>query len=624
MPLDITRRDFLGGTALAIAAGLTPLAQLRAAEGRYYPPALTGLRGSHPGAFETAHRLAREGEKFDFEPLPVEEEYDLVVVGGGISGLAAAWFYREAFGEAAKILILENHDDFGGHAKRNEFTVDGHPILIGYGGSESMEAPKANFSDTVNRLLTTLGVDPNRFDTAYDINLYGGLGLTQAVFFDRENFGVDKLVTGSPLGLGADPTPGNATKTKSIPDFVAEFPMSEEARKRLTEFYADPKDYLAGKSDDEKEAHLATVSYRDYLTKDAGLGEEAAKFFQQQTQDYTARCTDTVAAADAMEYGYAGFDGLQSEEEEGGEDEPYIYHFPDGNASIARLLVRSLVPDVAKGSTMDDIVLADFDYAKLDQAGKPIRIRLNSTAIGVRTDPDSKGPVEIGYVNHDKLHHIRAKHAVLACYNMIIPHLLPGLPEAQKEALAANVKAPLVYVNVVIRNWQAFQKLGVQQIYSPTAFFPVVKLDYPVALGGYQNPRSPDEPMVLHLVHVPSEPNVGLSDVDQFRLGRAKLLEMSFEDFEKQVVDQLDRMLGAGGFQSSRDIAAITVNRWPHGYAYLFNSLNGGDPDGPMFYEVGRARFGNVTIANTDSAGDAYFHLSIDQASRAVSELKGG
>jgi len=281
------------------------------------------------------------------------------------------------------------------------------------------------------------------------------------------------------------------------------------------------------------------------------------------------------------------------------------------------------VPATAKGSTMDDIVLADFDYSKLDQPGQPVRIRLNSTVVGVGADADGKGPVEMGYVEKDKLHHIRAKHCVLACYNMIIPYLMPALPDAQKEALAMSVKAPLVYVNVVIKNWQAFQKLGVQEIYSPTAFFTRVKLDYPVALGGYQNPRSPDEPMILHLVHVPSEPNQGLSDVEQFRLGRAKLLEMTFDDFEKKVVDQLDRMLGAGGFQSSRDIAAITVNRWPHGYAYYFNTLYGDAPD-PMPYEVARAKYGNVTIANSDAGWDAFFHEAIDQAWRAVGELKGG
>jgi len=372
--MAITRRDFLGGTALAIAAGLTPSHQLRAETQRYYPPALTGLRGSHPGSFETVHRLAREGETFDFSQGAVEETYDLVVIGGGISGLAAAWFYREAFGEKSRILILENHDDFGGHAKRNEFSVDGHPLLIGYGGSESIESPKANFSKTVARLMESLGVKPARFDTAYDLGIYGDLGLTHGVFFDRETFGVDRLVAGNPVTNGADPTPGNTAKAKTIAEFVGEFPMSDDAKKRLIKFFADSKDYLANMSLTEKLEHLQTTSYRDYLKIDAGLGDEAVKYFEDMTHDYFALGTDAVPAASAMFSGYPGFAGLLPKQ--GADKEPYIYHFPDGNASIARLLVRNLVPGVAPGSTMEDIVLADFDYSKLDQPDQPVRIRL--------------------------------------------------------------------------------------------------------------------------------------------------------------------------------------------------------------------------------------------------------
>src|SRR5208282_2313466 len=195
MPNTISRRDFLNGSVLIIAGGLTPLAQLRAGPGRYYPPALTGLRGSHPGSFEIAHEVGREGKSFDISGLAVEQSFDLVVVGGGISGLAAAWFYREAHGPAARILILENHDDFGGHAKRNEFRV-GDRLLLGYGGTESLQSPKTFFSKTVNRLLRSLGVELSRFDTAFDRRLYRSLGLTHGVYFERETFGVDRLVVG--------------------------------------------------------------------------------------------------------------------------------------------------------------------------------------------------------------------------------------------------------------------------------------------------------------------------------------------------------------------------------------------------------------------------------------------
>jgi spermidine dehydrogenase len=621
VPSTISRRDFLNGTAIVIAGGLTPLAQLRAEPGRYYPPALTGLRGSHPGSFEVAHRVGREGKSFDISGLAVEESFDLVVVGGGISGLAAAWFYREAYGPGARILILDNHDDFGGHAKRNEFQV-GDRLLIGYGGSESLQSPKALFSKTVNRLLRELGVDIRRWDTAFDGKLYASLGLSEGVYFDRETFGVDRLIAGSPM-VGDPDWVGSDANPRHIEAVIGKFPMSEDAKARLLAFFKYSKDYLAGKSKAEKIAYLKKLSYRDYLRKDAGLGDEAVKYFDGATQDLLAMGPDIVPALEALGSRFPGFARLGlKEEEEAGLDEPYIYHFPDGNASIARLLTRNLIPSVAPGHTMDDVVLANFDYAKLDVDGAHVRVRLNSTAVAVANARTKGGPVDIGYVRAEALHRIQAKHCVLACYNMMIPHIMPELPATQKQALALGVKAPLVYTNVAVRNWHAFMKLGVSRIYSPYGYFSNTKLDFPVSLGGYRNPRNPNEPMVLHMKRIPLAPNQGLSNVEQFRLGRQQLLSTPFEEFEKRITDQLDRMLGPGGFQSARDIAAITVNRWPHGYAYDPNSLFDPDTPGPRPYVIGRKRCGSVTIANSDAAWNAYAHEAIDQAWRAVVELQ--
>ncbi len=615
----INRRDFLSGTALLIAGGLTPAAQLLADPGRYYPPALTGLRGSHPGAFETAHQVGREGKTFDISGLAVEESYDLVVVGGGISGLAAAWFYREAHGPASRILILDNHDDFGGHAKRNEFRV-GNRLLLGYGGTESLQSPKTTWSPTVKRLMRSLGVDIRRWDTAFDHTLYRSLGLSEGAFFDREHFGVDKLVAGAPIVTGADADKTNAPPRRPAAA-IAEFPLSADAKARLSAFFEHPTDYLAGKSPADKLAHLAKTSYRDYLKNDAGLGEEAVGYFEGGTLDLLAMGPDITPALEAFHSGYPGFKGLKLRNDEAAEfEEPYIYHFPDGNASIARLLVRSLIPGAAPGHTMDDVVLARFDYSALDRV-QPVRLRLNSTAVSVANGLALGGRVDLGYVRAGELHRIQARRCVLACYNMIIPHLMPELPEAQKQALALGVKLPLVYVNVALRNWHAFVKLGVDRIYCPNGFFSSAKLDYPVSLGGYHHPRTPDEPILLHLVHIPLTPNQGLTNVQQFRLGRQRLLDTPYEKFESEIIAQLDRMLGPAGFKSSRDIAAITVNRWPHGYAYDANSLFDAQVSGPPPYEVGRAPRGRVAIANSDAGWNAYTHESIDQAWRAVKEL---
>lgn len=608
---SITRRDFLNGTALAIASGLTPRAQV-AADPAHYPPAFTGMRGQHPGSFEVAHAFAHQGQRFGVDHAAVEENYDLVVVGGGISGLAAAWFYRRAVGSKARILILDNHDDFGGHAKRNEFTIGGR-TLIGYGGSQSIQSPKTLWSSVAKGLLHELGVDVDRFETAFDRNFYPSLGLSRGVFFDHEAFGRDALIRGDAMLVEG---------TEAIPsrrNFILASPISDASKNQLLSLYDPNRDPLTGKSVKEKLRILKRTSYRDYLIRICGCSEEAANCLQGRTLGFFGLGCDAVPAFDVRSFGYPGFNGLGLPANDHPEwREPYIYHFPDGNASLARLLARKLIPGLASGGTMDDIVLADFDYDQLDRDGSDVRIRLNSTVIDVH---QTHNAVDIGYVLAGRAHRITGKHAVLACFHMMIPYLMPNLPQAQRQALAQNVKTPLVYINIVTHNWKPWLALKVFSIFSPMAFFSQAALDFPVSMGGYRHSQSPEEPIVVHLVHVPGAPNSGLDARTQFRIGQAKLLGMTFADFEDRIRHQLDRMLGPGGFDSGRDIAAITVNRWPHGYSYTENSLFDGDDYEDRVLKVARQRFGRVTIANSDAAGDAYAHLAIDQAARAVREL---
>jgi spermidine dehydrogenase len=616
----VTRRDFLNGTALCIAGGLAPAAVVRAADAPYYPPALTGMRGNHPGSFEPAHTLGWGQKNYSARALPVEEDYDLVVVGAGISGLAAAWFYRQRH-PAARVLILDNHDDFGGHAKRNEFRVGGR-LLLSYGGSESMQSPKALYSDAAKGLLSSLAVDIERFHAAFDQNLYPSLGLSRGVFFDREHFGRDALVAGDPTPVVADDIAPGRHNAKPVEAFIAEFPMSALARAELTALHAAPGNYLSGMSRRAKLAHLERTSYRDFLLKDAKLSEEAVKYFQGRSLDFFALGADAIPAADARELRYPGFDALglggRSAAAEAEMSEPYIYHFPDGNASLARLLVRALVPAAVPGRTMDDIVLAPVDYAELDQPGAPVRLRLNSTALAVE---NVNGPVSVGYMRRDALHRVSARQAVLAGYNMMAGHLVPEMRDAQRAALRQCVKAPIVYTKVVIRNWQAFVKLGVHEIYSPLAFHSRIKLDYPVHLGGYRSPVRPEEPMCLHLVHVPGFPLSGMTARTQFQAGRGKLLQAAFADFEREIRAQLDAMLAPGGFSAARDILAITVNRWSHGYAYAYNSMFDQPGDNEAIPARARQRIGQVAIANSDASWEPYAQAAIDQALRAVDEL---
>src|SRR5262249_25113028 len=334
-----------------------------------------------------AHDL-RDGKTFPLAGVPIEERYDLVVVGGGISGLASAWFYRRA-NPRARILVLDNLDDFGGHAKRNEFRLDQH-LLIGYGGSESMQSPKALYSNVAKGLLKGLGVDIARFETAFERKFYPSLRLSRGVFFARETFGRDVLAVGDPTSVVADDLSRSLLNAKPLPDFVAQFPISAEGKAQLIALYQQRKDPLAGKSQAEKIDVLRRTSYRDYLIKVCGCNTEVADCFQGRTLDFFAVGCDAVSASDARDAGYPGFDALGLPAVNNPErSEPYIYHFPDGNAPLARLLGRALIPTAAPGVTMDDVVLAPFDYTALDVDDSPVRILLDRTCVNVRNTADS-------------------------------------------------------------------------------------------------------------------------------------------------------------------------------------------------------------------------------------------
>jgi spermidine dehydrogenase len=624
MGREITRRDFLNGVAIGVggtlvgntisaedlfaAAALDEFAPEKAAD--YYPPARTGMRGNHDGTFTFAHRL-RDGEDASSfgTAEDIGEHYDLVVVGGGISGLAAAYFFRKNTGKDARILVLDNHDDFGGHAKRNEFRAGGR-LLVSYGGTQSIESP-AKYSQVAKELLHEIGIETEKFYKAYDRKLYLKMGT--AAFFDKETFGEDRLVTGM--------------NSKPWPEFLAQAPLSDAVRKDIARVYTEKKDYLAGLSQQEKAAKLWKISYAEYLTKHCGLLPEALPFFQAFTHDLFCVGIEAVSAMACYEgeddyesFTYPGFQALGLPPRE--KEEPYIFHFPDGNASIARLLVRSLLPEALPGTTMEDVVTARADYSKLDQAGTAVRIRLNTTVAHVQHSKpaDSSKGVQVSYARGGKLQTVTAKNCVLACYNGMIPYICPELPEKQKEALSYLVKAPLVYTHVALRNWTSFAKLNVHHIVAPGGYHTYTALDFPVSLGQYRFPGSPEDPIVLFMLRTPCKP--GLPQRDQNRAGRAELLQTPFSKFERNIRDQLARMLGGAGFDPAKDIEGITVNRWAHGYAFTPNPLF--DPDwkeGEKPWVVGRKLFGRIAIANSDAGASAYSDVAIEQAHRAVREL---
>jgi spermidine dehydrogenase len=628
MDRRITRRDFMNGAAMSVAAALAPslLAQGETeAQDRpgYDPPAAHGLRGSHPGAFEVAHRL-RDGTFWNSagQPESSGESYDLIVVGGGISGLSSARFFHQAAGKTARVLILENHDDFGGHAKRNEFQVD-KTFMLGFGGTFSIESP-APYSAVAQGVVRDLGIDVSSYSKHLDNKLYASLGLKQKIFFDRETFGADRLLV--------KPSYKNGEKLWS--EFEAQAPLSEKAKADLKRLYALEEDLMPGLSSDQKKAKLARMSYADYLTKLVKVEPQVVTMLDPEQKSLYGVGLDAISAQDAWGLDMPGFEGLKLAPGPGpgmGRDaipneeaERYFFHFPDGNSSIARLMVRSLIPEAVPGNSADDIVTSQIRYEELDRPGKPTRIRLNSTVVRVRHEGDASTAreVEVTYVQRGRLYTVRAAHCILACWHPVIPYIAGELPAPQLAALRSAEKVPIVYTNVALRNWESFVRLETRRVTAPGCYFTDFGLDRRVSIGNYHCTRRPEEPIVLTMERYPCA--AGLPARAQHRAGRADLYATSFETFERKIREQLARCVGAGGFDPARDIEAITVNRWPHGYAYQYNSL--WDPfwleGGPLPCVEARKPFGRIAIANADADAYAYTDCAINQAYRAVKELK--
>ena len=606
---DIKRRDFINGSTVAIAGSLSgALPRLsQALDPSTYPPALTGLRGSHPGSNAVAHQHAWGGGLKVDQVRQTGEHYDLVVVGAGLSGLAAAVFYRQQHGPDKKILILDNHDDFGGHARRNEHVIDGKE-LITYGGSQTLVEPRTA-DPVIRQLFTDIGVDLLRFDTAFDRGFYGRHGLSATTYFNAKHFGRDTVVQ-HPFCNYYNYIEGLPGAAQSDEQAVAAAPLSAEGKTQLLRVLKGGLHLLDVPADD-LQAYLYSHNYFDYLKHTLGVNDPGVlRMARHSGIDWSSAGTELISIGEAQEFGALGFAPVAVYDEA----HPYIHHFPDGNAGVARTLVQYLIPGVAEESGAESLVNARFDYRQLDRKFQPTRIRLESTAVDVhhRGSTHTANDVVVRYVREDETLEVSATHVVMACYNMMIPHIVTDLPSHQASALGQQMKNPLIYTTVGLRNWRAFKEQGIGLAMSPGNMHQTLFMDFPVSLGGYEYTQTPDDPCVIQMISCPYSEEVGKPRAEQYKEARYRMLGRQFSDYESEIRAHLSGMLSSKHFNFDRDVASLTVNRWAHGYTVA------GPGDSVA---IGRQPHGRITIANSDSAPAADAIEAMRMGYRAVKEI---
>jgi spermidine dehydrogenase len=578
----ITRRDFINGTLMAAGASMLPFgatcqAVLAALDPLYYPPALTGLRGDHQGSYTHAHSRALAKKSYWGPTTELKEEYDLIVVGGGISGLSAAYFYQKKHGKDKKVLILDSHADFGGQCVRNEHTIDGNTRLS-YGGSQTLVEPQHG-GKVVLSLLKDIGVDLERFKTAYDFGFFKRNNLGAVTYFNKKIFGEDKVVK-HPYCNYPNYIEGLLPGKLSHEEAAQQAPLSDKGKEQLLRVLKGGLHAIKVPRG-ELRKYFRSHSYYDYLKDTLGVDDPGVlRMARHSALDWASSGTDVMSIGRAKGAGALGFAPVAVYDE----DNPYIHHFPDGNATVTRLLVKKMIPNVGPGNNAEEIILSKFNYAELDKSSNTVRIRLNSTAVNVRHsgDPKSSSEVFVNYINDNKSYQVKGKGVVMACHNVMIPHIVPDLPEEQAAALRLQVRSPLQYTSVGLKNWRAMKEMEIGLAMSPGNMHQVVLMDFPVSMGGYEYTKTPDDPCIIQMISCPYGETVGAPRLEQFREARYRMLSLQFKDYEQEIREHLSGMLPKELFDFNRDVESITVNRWPHGYT------NGGPGDSTR---IGRQPF---------------------------------
>jgi len=626
----ITRRDFFNGAMVASGAALVAGCSGdagKAADGPWAPSgsSWTGYggvgdyawsNGNTQAVVDAAHGI-RDGLYADPSAKAVDEDFDLVIVGGGFSGMTAAYEFSKRAGAGKTCLLLDNHPVVGGEAKQNEFEVDGQRLIAPQGSNGAIVPRPAYVRGSFGEGTYDIFTDYYRefgLPTEYDLEPLGGgaekYELTDYHFGPMAPAWEKAYATGYHFpgtGWVADPTKDGFAKT----------PWSASAKKQLDDFVADRRDGLAGVADPEK--WLDTLTYYQLLDK-LGYGAEVRNYIDPgiAVGNYGV-CGSGISAFAAHRLRLPGTtikDKVISSSDIG------LVSFPGGNTAFMRIMLARMIPGAIRTQETGSLasVGGTIDPAKLDRAGNKVRIRTGSTAIDVRHPGDAAKADHaiVSYVCDGKVRRVRAKAVVMASGGWVNRHIVADMPEGHRKAYGEFHHGPVMIANVALRNWRAFDRLG----FTNTRWFDALgwqtSIRRNVDMGGAKT-FTPDSPTVLTFYIPFLHPN--LPGPQQGPAGRAQLFTTSYADFERQLREQLTAGFAAAGFDAKRDIAGIILNRWGHAYVAPQPGFYFGRDGAPPPSDVIRQPHGRIVFAHSELLGEMAMAHAMHEAHRAAGQV---
>jgi len=620
-PRDITRRDFVNGVLVGSGAlllnstspaqVLAQSAQPSSSGGVSAKDDWTGYGGVGDYANSNGNTLAvlqaghqiRDGA---FDSLPASvidtgETYDCVIVGGGISGLAGALIFQRKAGPGKTCLVLDNHPIFGGEAKRNEFLVDGHRLL-GHQGSALFWPPLPH--SFIGRFYDSIGLKTPRLEYQKWAGPEPEIKLSTTPYLGSAPYG---FYFGAKFGKKPGVWRSDPWGTK-----LEGAPISAKTREELLRSQSSDAAKKPEYRGDAISRRLDSMTLEDHVMERYNISRETVRTF------FTDEGGGFGLGPDALSgYTAYAFDGLGQIPEDG------TQMLPDGNSGIARLIVKTLIPEAIAGAhSLEDVNRNPVNFSALDRAGSATRVRLDSTAVWVKHDGDAakSESVTVVYTRDGKTYRVKALSVIMAGGSWTTKHVVRDLPDDRKDAYAQFYRSPCMVANVAVRNWRFLYKLGISGCQWFEGLGSYLQLRK-VALCGADSPTiGPDSPVVLTIKVLYMYP--GKTAEQQGHMGRAEMISTPFREYERQIREQMTAMFAATGFDASRDIAGIILNRWGHAYASPAPGFYFGKDGKPAPGEVLRAApFGRIAFANTDLSGMPDHKSSIIEADRAVEQL---